>query len=87
MVTRDISPPDIYDISPPQVWNVEVTQVKRTRELPQLVQTNRLGEDVGSLPIRQNILKFDFTGEDTLTHKMVVDLNVLSLGVEYRVLR
>ena len=31
--------------------------------------------------------KFNFTGEDTLTEKVVVHLNVLSSGVEYGVLR
>ena len=45
-----------------------------------------LGEDVGVFPSRRNILKFDFTGEDTLTDKMLVHLNVLSPGVEYGVL-
>ena len=63
-----------------------MTQPKRTLELPQLVQTKRFGEDVGSLSIRQNILKFDFTREDTLTNKVIVHLNVLSPCVEYRVL-
>ena len=74
------------DSSPPQVWHIEVTQPKHTRELPQLVQTKGLGEDVGSLPICRNMLKFDFTREDTLTDKMIVHLNVLSPGVEYAVL-
>ena len=36
------------DFSPPQVRNVYVTQPERTRELPQLVQTKGLGEDVGT---------------------------------------
>ena len=75
------------DSSPPQVWRVEVTQPKRTRELPQLVQTKGLGEDAGSLPIRRNVLKFDFTRKDTFTNKMVVHLNVLSPCVENEVLR
>ena len=75
------------EFSPPQVRHVEVTQPKRTRELPQLVETKGLGEDVGVLPIRGNILKFNFTGEDTLADKMVVDLNVLSPCVDDRVLR
>ena len=47
---------------------------------------NNLGEDVGVLPIRRNILKFDFTREDTLADKVVVHLNVLSSGVEDGVL-
>ena len=50
--------------------------------MPQLVQTKRLGEDIDILPIRQNILKFDFTKKDTLTNKMVVHLNVLGPGME-----
>ena len=57
------------DFSPPQVRHVEVPQPKRTRELPQLVETKVLGDDVEVLPIRLNILKFDFTGEDTLMDK------------------
>ena len=61
-------------------------QTKRTRELPQLVETKGLGEDVGVLPICRNIRKFDFTREDTLVDKMVVHLNVLSPGVEEGVL-
>ena len=73
--------------SPPQVWHVEVSQPKRTREFPQLVKTKGLGEDVGVLSIRRNKLKFDITGEYTLTDKMIVHLNVLSSGVEDRVLR
>ena len=77
----------VRDCSPPQVWHVEVTQPEGTRELPQLVQTKGLGEDVGSLPIRGNVLKFDFTRKDTLTDKMVVHHNVLSPNVEDGVLR
>ena len=57
-------------------------QPKRSRELPQLVETKGLGEDVGVLLIRRNIRKFDFTREDTLTDEMVVNLNVLSSVVE-----
>ena len=49
----------LRDFSPPQVRYVEVAQANRTRELPQLVKTNRLGEDVGVLPIRRNIRKFN----------------------------
>ena len=45
--------------------------------MPQLVQTKGLSEDVGSLPIRRNVLKFDFNGKDTLTNEMIVHLNVL----------
>ena len=87
VVLRNFSPPSmvIQDFSPPQVRHIEVMQPKRTRELPQLVQTKRLGEDIDILPIRQNILKFDFTREDMLKGKMIVHLNVLSL--EYGVLR
>ena len=62
-------------------------QPKRTRELPQLVETKGFGEDVDVFPIRRNIRKFDFTREDTLADKMVVHLNVLSPGVEHGVLR
>ena len=53
----------------------------------QLVETKGLGKNVDVLPIRRNMLKFDFTREDTLTDKMVVHLNVLSPGVEDGVLR
>ena len=55
--------------------------------MPQLVQTKGLGEDVGSLSIRRNILKFDFTRKDMLTDKMVVHLNVLGPCLENGVLR
>ena len=72
----------LRDFSSPQVWYVEVSEAKSTRELPQLVESKGLGEDVGVLPIRRNILKFNFTREDTLADKVVVHLNVLSLGVE-----
>ena len=75
------------DSSPPQVWHIEVTQPKHTRELPQLVQTKGLGEDIGILPICRNILKFNFTRDETLMDKVVVHLNVLSTGVEDGVLR
>ena len=64
-----------------------MTQPKRTRELPQLVQTKGLGEDVGSLPIRLNILQFDFTRKDTLLDEMIVHLDVLCSCVENGVLR
>ena len=64
-----------------------MTQPERTRELPQLVQTKGLGEDVGSLSVRRNILKFDFTRNDTLTDKMLLHLNVLGPCVENEVLR
>ena len=77
----------VRDCSPPQVQHVEMTRPERTRELPQLVQTKGLGEDVGSLPIHRNILKFDFTRKDMLTDKMVVHLNVLGPCVENGVLR
>ena len=77
----------VRDCSPPQVWHIEMMQPERTRELPQLVQTKGLGEDVGSLPIRRNILKFDFTRKDTLTDRMVVHLNVLGPCVENGVFR
>ena len=50
--------------------------------MPQLVQTKGLGEDVGSLSIRRNILKFDFTRKDTLSDEMVVHLNVLGPRVK-----
>ena len=59
-----------------------MAQAERTRQLPQLVQTKGLGEDVGRLPICQNILKFDFTRKDMLTDEMVVYLNVLGQCVE-----
>ena len=62
-------------------------QPKRTRELLQLVETKGLGEDVDVLPICENILKFEFTGKDTLTGKVVVHLNVLIPCVEDGVLR
>ena len=55
--------------------------------MPQLVETKGLGEDVGVLPIRRNILEFDFSRKNTLTEKVVVHLNVLSPGVEDGVLR
>ena len=69
-------------LPPHQVRHVEVPQTKRTRELPQLVETEGLGENVGNLPIRLNINEFDITKEDTLVEKMVVHLNVLIPGVE-----
>ena len=75
------------DASHSQVRHIEVTQPERTQELSQLVQTKRLGEDVGSLPIRRNIPKFDFTRKDTFTDKVVVHLNVLGSCVEDGVLR
>jgi hypothetical protein len=53
--------------------------------VPQLVQTKRLGEDVGNLPIRRNISQFDFTGEDSLLDKMIVHFDVLSPCVKNRV--
>ena len=68
--------------APPLVQHIEKPQTKRTRELPQLVETKGFGEDVDVFPIRRNIRKFDFTREDTLADKMVVHLNVLSPGVE-----
>ena len=88
-VFGNFSPPFVVirDFSPLQVRHIEVSQSKRTRELPQLVETKKLGEAVGVLPIRRDILKFDFTGEDTLADKVVVHLNVLSPGVEDGVLR
>ena len=55
--------------------------------MPQLVQTKALGEDVGSLSIRRNVLKFDFTRNDTLTDEMILHLNVLGLCVEDKVFR
>ena len=55
--------------------------------MPQLVQTKGLDEDVGSLSIRRNILKFDFTRKNTLTDKMIVHLNVLGPCVENGVIR
>ena len=61
----------LFDLFSPSSSHVEVPQPKRTQELPQLVETKGLGEDVGIPPIRQNILKFDFTGEDTLADKVV----------------
>ena len=68
----------------PQVRHIKVSQIKRTRELTQLVETKGLREDVRSLPIFRNINSFDFTLEDTLTNKVVVHLNVLSPGVKDR---
>ena len=38
------------------------------------------------MPIRRNILKFEFTRKDTFTDKMVVHLNVLGSCVENGVL-
>ena len=55
--------------------------------MPQLVQTKGLSEDVGSLPIRRNVLKFDFTLKDTFTDELVVYLNVLVPCVENGVFR
>ena len=78
VILQDIS----RDFSPPQVRYVEVPQPKCTQDLPQLVETKGLGEDVSVLSIRRNILKFDFTGEDALADKVEMHLNVLSLGVE-----
>ena len=72
--------------SPRQVRRVEVPQPKRTRELPQLFESKGLGEDVGVLQICWNILKFDFMEEDTLADKVVMHLNVLSPGVQNRIL-
>ena len=40
------------------------------------------GEDIGYFPIRRNIHKFHFTGEDSLTDKMIVHLNVLGSGIK-----
>ena len=65
---------------------MKVSQPKHTRELPQLVKTKGLGEDVDVLPIHRNILKLDFTREDTLMDKVIVHLNVLSSGVNKGVL-
>ena len=53
----------------------------------QLVYTKGLGEDVGSLPIHRNVLKFDFTRKDTFMDEMIVHLNVLGPCVEKGVLR
>jgi hypothetical protein len=73
--------------STPQVRHVEVAQPKRTRELPQLVEPKSLGENVGNLPIRRNMLQFHFTGENTLLDEMVMHLDVLRPCVKDRVFR
>ena len=72
---------------PPQVRHVEMLRPKRIREVPHLVQAKGFGEDIGSLPIRQNIYEFDFTEKDTLADKVVVYLNVLGPGMQDRVPR
>ena len=56
--------------------------MKRTRELLQLFQAKGLGEDVGILPIPQNIHQFAFTGKDTLMDEVVVHLDVLGPCME-----
>ena len=58
---------------------------KNLGEMLQLVQSERLGEDVGDLPISSNISKFDFTAQDPLTHKVIMHLDVLSASMEHKV--
>ena len=41
--------------SRPQVWHVEMLQTKHLREVPYLVESKGLGEDVDHLPICSNI--------------------------------
>ena len=59
---------------------------KNARELPQLVESKRFGEDVGHLPIRQNVFQFNFTNEKALVHKVIMHFYVLALGMEDEVL-
>ena len=73
-------------MSPPQIWHVEVLQAKHTRKLPQLVQAKGFGENIGILPIRQNIHQFDFIGKGLLADKIIVHLNMLGPGVDDGVL-
>ena len=49
----------IFSTPPPQVRHVEVQQTKRTRKLPQLVQTQIFGEDINILAIYRKIHKVD----------------------------
>ena len=72
--------------SPPQVWHVEMLYTKHLGKVIQLVRSERLGEDVGNLPIRLNILKFNFTAQNLLMHKVIVHFYVLCLSMEYGVL-
>ena len=62
-------------------------QPKRSRELQQLVQANKFGEDIGNLPFRWNINQFDFIRENKLADEVVMHLNVLGPGVENGILR
>ena len=52
----------------------------------QLVSSECLGEDVGNLPLRSNIPKFDFTAKDPLTHEVIIHLYVLSASMKYGIL-
>ena len=56
------------------------------RKMLQLVRSKRLGEEVRNLPIGSNILKFNFTAQDLLAHRVIMHLNVLCGSMEYRVL-
>ena len=61
-------------------------QSKHFRKLMQLVEVDRLGEDVGHLLISLNESPFNFTIEDTLAHKMIMHMYVLCASMEARVL-
>ena len=56
------------------------------REVLQRVRPEGLGEDVGNLPIGSNILEFDLTVKDPLTHKVIMYLDVLCVSLEHGVL-
>ena len=45
---------------------------KHVGEVLQLVQSERFGEDIGNLLIGVNIPKFNFTAQNSLTHKVIV---------------
>ena len=72
--------------SPPQVWHVKVLDTKHLREVLQLVRPKGLGENVGNLPTNSNIPNFDFTAQDPLAHKVIMQFSILHVSMEYRVL-
>ena len=61
-------------------------QSKHFRKLMQLVEVDRLGEDVGHLLISLNESPFNFTIEDTLAHKIIMNFDVLCAAMKDKML-
>ena len=69
-------------MAPPQAQLGDGRKNEVRRELPQLVNSQGLSQDVSCLQVRANVLQVDISGQNLLSDEVIVHFDVLGPSME-----